>query len=152
VGGKNSFRINGLLHWCARRAVAFVAISTGCRDHSRNKVHFDYKSALERRCIDGFEKPNAEVPFSTAGSLTSERDLLIIRKKPLSCAIHLIAHHQESAGSSRLRGGSAPGRVQVKAAHLHANDTARLSSAAVISPSRCRSILPRRCNAASSAA
>lgn len=34
--------------WCARRAHAFVAISMGCKDLSRHKVHFDPKSAFEK--------------------------------------------------------------------------------------------------------
>ncbi|MGY3529928.1 hypothetical protein ACVISU_002696 [Bradyrhizobium sp. USDA 4452] len=63
-----------------------------------------------------------------------------------------VAAYQVPAGNSRLRGGSAPARVQVKAAHLQANDSARVSSAALIPRSRCRAIRFNRCNAASSAA
>src|SRR5207248_2873678 len=33
--------------WCARRAVAFVAISMGYLDHLRSKVHFDPKSIFQ---------------------------------------------------------------------------------------------------------
>jgi hypothetical protein len=45
---ENTFRINILCLWCARRALAFVAISMGCKDLSRHKVHFDPESAFEK--------------------------------------------------------------------------------------------------------
>jgi hypothetical protein len=48
ISAKNaviSMLIVGL--WCARRAVAFTAISMGYRDPLRHKVHFGRKSAFE---------------------------------------------------------------------------------------------------------
>jgi hypothetical protein len=43
MGGFNAKRVG---FWCARRAVAFAAISMGYLDHLRNNVHFGAKSAF----------------------------------------------------------------------------------------------------------
>jgi hypothetical protein len=40
-------RYCGLCRWCARRAVAFAAISMGYRDPLQHKVHFEPKSTFE---------------------------------------------------------------------------------------------------------
>ena len=34
--------------WCARRAVAFAAISIGYKDPPKHEVHFELKSAFEK--------------------------------------------------------------------------------------------------------
>jgi len=47
VGIRKSIRINGLRLWCARRAVAFAAISMGCLDYVKYKVHFERKGTFE---------------------------------------------------------------------------------------------------------
>jgi hypothetical protein len=47
TNGENAFRINWLCLWCARRAHSFVAISMGCKDPLRHKVHFEPKSIFE---------------------------------------------------------------------------------------------------------
>ena len=46
MGIRKPLRINGLCLWCARRAVAFVAISMGCLDMLMHKVHFQPKGTF----------------------------------------------------------------------------------------------------------
>ena len=48
---ESTIRINGLCLWCARRAVAFAAISMGYQNQLKDKVHFDPKVQLEKKRI-----------------------------------------------------------------------------------------------------
>jgi len=64
VGGENTkiyFRINDLCLWCARRAVAFAAISMGCQDLSNHKVQFKRKSTFQRPPTSGLPTDSLQI-------------------------------------------------------------------------------------------
>jgi hypothetical protein len=48
--------------WCARRAVAFAAISIGCLDHLSDRVHFKPKSTFQKDRPSSGQSKDCSVP------------------------------------------------------------------------------------------